>query len=204
MSGHDPMAAAGQSLPQPPAAGPFGGPAQTSTPIGQAAAGYTVPSSITQTPLPQAGALGPSVSRGILCGLGAAVLGGTVWYFVVTLAERQVAYLAIALGLFIGYAVSWGAGKGGPVTAAISALIAAVGVVAAYFYIGRYFFIEVGEAAGYIVDLPLIPSYDEMKAVLRVTFEEQSSQYLYCALCVGAAGFFGFKGIEQSQRFGRR
>lgn len=203
MSDHDPMAAAGQSLPQPPAPGPFGGPAPTSTPIGQPV-GYALPSSVTQTPVPQSGVLGPSVSRGILCGLGAALVGGAVWYAIVTATDRQIYYLAIILGLFIGYAVSWGAGKGGPVTAGISLVIAAVGVIGTYYYIDRHFLIQGGQDAGYIVEIPLIPSYQELKDILRIGFEAEGTQYVFCALCIGAAGFFGFKGIEQSQRFGRR
>lgn len=54
------------------------------------------------------------------------------------------------------------------------------------------------------IDIPLLPSYQWLKDVLRAGFEAEGSQYAFCALCIGAAGFFGFKGIEQSRRFGPR
>jgi hypothetical protein len=213
MSDQNPMASSGQSLPQPPPPGGFGGqppyqPPFQSTPIGQPVGqppvGYGPRNTITETAVPQAGVLGPSVSRGILCGLGAALVGGAVWYLIVTVTDSQIYYLAIILGLFIGYAVSWGTGKGGPVTALISAAIGAIAVVAAYYYIDRHFMIEGLESAGYIAEIPLIPSYQDLKDVLRLGFEAEGSQYAFCALCIGAAGFFGFKGVQQSQRFGSR
>ena len=52
--------------------------------------------------------------------------------------------------------------------------------------------------------LSLVPTYTDLKDVLKLGFEAEGSQYLYSALCVGAAAIFGFKGVQQSQRFGRR
>lgn len=183
MSDHQP--ADQFSLPQPPPPPPTG---------------FTVRTPVAETPVAQQGALGPSPSRGILCGLAAALSGGAVWYGVVVATDRQIAYLAIVLGVFIGAAVSWGSGKAGISVAAISAVIAAASVIASYYYIDRHALIEGGKSFGFDIEIPLLPSFEDLKEVLRIGFEAEGSQYLYSLLCVAAAGFFGFKGLEGSRR----
>ncbi|MGB8858347.1 MAG: hypothetical protein WCC60_03780 [Ilumatobacteraceae bacterium] len=196
-------------LPQPPGGAPTPPPPP---PPGHLSPGarHPWPGTAMSTPIPQiaptpapAGAFGPSLFRGILCGLLASVVGGALWYGVVIATDRQIYYLAILLGLFIGYAVTWGAGRGGPGQAVVSIAIAGIGVIGAYYFIDRHLIIVGGESLGYIYDIPLAPTYDQLKAVLRVGFETEKMQYLFCALCVGAAGVFGFKGVQQSRRFSR-
>ena len=149
--------------------------------------------------------LRPSVSRGLLFGLVAAAVGGAIWFGFVVATDRQSFYIAVILGLAIGYATSAGLGKGGVVTAAISAVIAGIGVILAYYYIDRHFIIKaIEDQGGRARPLSLIPTYTDLKDVLRVGFEADGMQYLFSLLCIGGAGFFGFKGVQQSQRFGGR
>ena len=186
-------------LPQPPAPPP---PPETSR-HRPAPVGYT-----PSTPLPIAvgeptpgGAFAPSIFRAILCGIAGAIVGAAVWYALVVFTERQFVYAAIGLGLAIGYSVSWGAAKGGAATAVISAIIAGFAVVGAYYYITRHLIIAGGEELGIAYDIPLLPTFDELKIILRIGFEEDGSQYLYSGLCVAAAAFFGFKGITSSRGY---
>jgi len=47
---------------------------------------------------------------------------------------------------------------------------------------------------------PAGSTFDELKIVLRVDYEADSSHYVFSGLCVAAAAFFGFKGIHTSRR----
>ncbi len=149
-------------------------------------------------PTAQTGLLEPSIFRSLLCGIGGAVAGAVAWYALVVVTDRQFVYMAVGLGLAIGYSVSWGAAKGGAVQAVLSAIIAALAVVGAYYYINRHLIIASGEALGISYDIPLIPTFDELKIVLRVGYEADGSQYVFSGLCVAAAAFLGFKGIRTS------
>lgn len=135
---------------------------------------------------------------GVLLGLLAAAVGGAVWYGVVVLAERQITYLAIALGVLIGLAVTWGSGRRGASTMVASAVIALLAVITSYYFITRYFIIDGGKEVGVEFDIPIIPSFQVFKEVLRLGFEAASSQYLYCAMCIGSAAYMGFKGPPQN------
>lgn len=127
--------------------------------------------------------------------------GGAFWYVLVAFTERQFVFVTIALGMAVGYAVTWGAARGGVVQAIISAAIAAVAVLGAYYFINRHLIIAGGEELGVAYDIPLIPTLQEFRIVLRVGFEADSRQYFYCGLCIAAAAFLGFKGIRTSRRF---
>ena len=137
-----------------------------------------------------------------MSGFLAALLGGALWYAVVVVFDRQYFYVAILLGLAIGYAVSWGAGTGGVPTALVSAGIGVVASVGSYYYIDRHLISEAAKTLGGSLEYPVIPGIGDLREVLRIGFEADSGQYLFCFLCVAAAGFFGYKGIQQSRRFG--
>ncbi len=49
---------------------------------------------------------------GVIYGFIAAAVSGLVWYLVVTATNRQVVYLALAMGGIVGKAVSFGSGRG--------------------------------------------------------------------------------------------
>lgn len=189
-----------QQVPPPPPGAPYqtpGAPYQAgpmNTPIPMAA--------MSNGPQPST-ALGASVVRGILAGLGAGFLAGLVWFGIVIALDRQIYYLAVVLGLAIGYAVSWGAGRGGPVVALIAGAIGLLSVVLSYYYVDRYFIIEGLEAEGYTSTLGLWPRFDQVRDVLRLSFEVEPMQYLFCALCTGGAAWFGYRGLENSPRFKR-
>ncbi len=191
MSEHD-YPPAGLPQPPPPGVGPRASgqrpppppPVWASTPI--PAQGSTQPA--------QTGVFAPSFFRAVLCGIGGAVVGAAIWYALVVLTDRQFVYVSIGLGFAIGFSVSWGAGKGGPTWAVMSALIAVLAVAGAYYYINRHLIIAEGEQLGAAYDIPLIPTFEELKIVLRVGYEADGSQYFFSGLCVAAAAFFGFKG----------
>jgi hypothetical protein len=154
----------------------------------------------TEPPAP-AGVFGPSVFRAILCGIAGAFVGAAVWYGLVVFTDRQFVYVAIGLGLAIGYSTSWGAAKGGVVPAIISALIGALAVIGAYYFINRHLIIASGEELGISYDVPLIPTYDELKIVLRIGYEADGSQYVFSGLSIAAAAFFGYKGVHTSRGY---
>ncbi len=142
------------------------------------------------------------MSRGILSGFLAALLGGALWYAVVVVVDRQYFLLAILLGMAIGYAVSWGAGTGGVPAALVSAGIGVLAAIGSYYYIDRHLISEAAKTLDGTLDYPAIPGVDDLREVLRIGFEADGGQYLFSFLCVAAAGFFGYKGIQQSRRFG--
>ena len=127
--------------------------------------------------------------------------GSAFWYALLAFTERQFVFVTVALGLAVGYAVTWGAARGGVKQAIISAAIAAVAVFGAYYFINRHLIIAGGEELGVAYDIPLIPTFEEFRIVLRVGFEADSRQYLYCGLCIAAAAFVGSKGIHTSRRY---
>lgn len=137
----------------------------------------------------------------MLCGIGGAVVGAAIWYTLVVFTDRQFGYVAAGLGLAVGYSVSWGAAKGGSVQAVLSAIIAALAVVGAYYYINRHLVIAEGEGLGISYAIPLTPTFEELKIVLRVGYEADGRQYFFSGLCVAAAAFFGFKGIHTSRGY---
>jgi hypothetical protein len=148
--------------------------------------------------------LGPSLGRGVLAGLGTGALAGLVWFAIVAFSNTQFYYLAILMGLAIGYMVSWGAGRGGAAVGLVAAVIGLVTVVLSYFYIDRLFIVRALEDQGYVPIVSLWPKYDTVHDVLKISFENEPSQYLLCAICIGAAGIFGYRGLESSRRFNRR
>ncbi len=153
-------------------------------------------------PLPsRAGAFAPSFFRAVLCGIGGAVGGAAAWYALVVFTDRQFVFGAIGLGFAVGYLVSWGAAKGGVTSALLSAIIAALGVVGAYYYINRHLLIAEGERLGSSYEIPLIPTFEELRIVLRVGYEADDRQYVFSGICVAAAAFFGFKGIRASRGY---
>lgn len=147
------------------------------------------------------GVFAPSHFRGVLCGIAGAFAGAALWYALVVLTDRQFVYVAVGLGLAVGYSVSWGAAKRGAVTAIISAIIGALAVLGAYYYINRHLIIASGEALDISYDIPMIPTFDELKIVLRIGYEADGSQYAFTGLCVAAAAWFGFKGIHTSRAY---
>ena len=127
--------------------------------------------------------------------------GAAVWYALVAFSDRQFVFGAVGLGFVVGYSVSWGAARGGVVQAALSAVIASVAIVGAYYYINRHLLIAGGEELGSSYDIPLIPTFEELRIVLRVGYEADDRQYVYSALCIAVAAFFGFKGVRTARTF---
>ncbi len=125
----------------------------------------------------------------MLCGLGAAVVGGLAWYLVVVGSKRQIAVGALLVGAFIGFAVARGARRGGPIAALIAAVIAAVAAVVSYFYIDRYFLVRAFQSAQGTASIDLLPDWSTFTEVLRLGFDAEGSQYLFSLLAVVGAAF---------------
>lgn len=144
--------------------------------------------------------LRPSLGKGALFGLLAAMAGGVVWFLLVVGTKRHILYGAIALGLLIGWAVVKGSQRSGPTPALIAALIAAATVIVSYYYIDRALFIRDAASVDGALDLPLFPTWTEFKAVLKAGFEAEGSQYLFSIVAVAAAAFLGFSGGSRRVR----
>jgi hypothetical protein len=141
---------------------------------------------------PRSGAFGPSPLRGLLCAIAAALVGGAAWYWIVVATDRQVSFMAVLLGLCIGHALTWGAGRGGLAPAAAAVVIATAAVIGTYYYIDRHLIIVGGEALGLSYSIPLIPTPRELATVVRLGFRVEGLQRVFAVLCLGAAGYFGF------------
>lgn len=144
--------------------------------------------------------LQPSLAKGALYGVAAAVVGGLVWYLLVAGTKRQFVYGAAALGLLIGWAVVKGAQREGLPTALIATAIAALTVIVTYFYIDRYLIIKELEEAGQLIDISLFPSWTEFTDVLSAGFKAEKSQYLFGIISVLAAAILGFTGGQQKRQ----
>lgn len=144
------------------------------------------------TAIPQHAPVYPSQTNlglGLLFGLVAAIVGGAIWYGIVVASDRQFIYLAIGYGVLIGAAVVKGAKRANPATAVVAAVIAAIGIVMSYYFITRHLIIDQLDAQG----VPLFGSFEQVKTIVKLGYEEQASQYLYSIVSVVVAGFVGFK-----------
>lgn len=175
-------------VPMPPTVDPAAG--ATDSPPFPAAPSSTGPAAI-----PAATSTRPDLGRGIVYGLGAAILGAIAWYAITVLSDRQFVYLAVAFGLLVGYAVVKGAGRADISTAVVAVVIAALGILSAYYFIDRHFLIEALNSTGDLYeDVPLFGSFEQVKEILRTGFEVEKSQFVFSLIAIGAAGFMGAKG----------
>ncbi len=127
---------------------------------------------------------------GVIYGLIAAVVSGVVWYLVVTTTDRQVVYLAIAMGAAVGKAVSFGSGRSRVINALFAVVIATVGMFAAYYFIDRHFLIEEIGSAGRV---PLWHSFGFARELVSAGFDANPTGRLFTLIAAVLAGIFGYK-----------
>jgi hypothetical protein len=83
------------------------------------------------------------------------------WYGVVATIHRQFFYLALAVGFLVGAAVCWGAGRrANATTYAMAIVLALVSIVAATYFIDRYFLIRFLHQNGVQGHLKLWDNFD--------------------------------------------
>jgi hypothetical protein len=134
---------------------------------------------------------------GIIYGLVVAAVSGGIWYLVVTVTKYQVVYLAVAMGVLVGKAVSFGSGKSRVLNAFFSVVIALVGMFTSYYFIDRH--ILVGEL-GSDGRVPLWDSFRFARALVSAGFDADPSGKLFTLIAAGLAGFVGYK--ETSAKLG--
>lgn len=131
---------------------------------------------------------------GIVFGLGAAMVCGAVWYFVVTLTDRQFVYLAIIMGVVVGKAVAYGSGRSKVVNGILGAVIALVGMIGSYYFIDRHILVE---QLGSQASVPLWDSFSFAKELIKAGFQAEKSQYLFTIAAVALAGFSAFNSTKR-------
>ncbi|MEY2522938.1 MAG: hypothetical protein QOJ66_1503 [Ilumatobacteraceae bacterium] len=127
---------------------------------------------------------------GIIYGLVVAAVSGGIWYLVVTATKYQVVYLAVAMGVLVGKAVSYGSGRSRVLNACFSVVIALVGMFASYYFIDRHVLIrELGSDAR----VPLWDSFRFARALISAGFDANPSGKLFTLIAAVLAGFVGYK-----------
>jgi hypothetical protein len=127
---------------------------------------------------------------GIIYGLVVAAVSGVIWYLVVTVTKYQVVYLAVAMGVLVGKAVSYGSGRSRVLNACFAVAIAVVGMFASYYFIDRHVLVrELGSA----VRVPLWDSFGFARALISAGFDANPSGKLFTLIAAVLAGFVGYK-----------
>jgi hypothetical protein len=127
---------------------------------------------------------------GIIYGLVVAAVSGGIWYLVVTATKYQLVYLAVAMGVLVGKAVSYGSGRSRVLNACFSVVIALVGMFASYYFIDRHVLVrELGSDAR----VPLWDSFRFARALISAGFDANPSGKLFTLIAAVLAGFVGYK-----------
>ena len=127
---------------------------------------------------------------GIIYGLVVAAVSGGIWYLVVTATKYQLVYLAVAMGVLVGKAVSYGSGRSRVLNACFSVVIALVGMFASYYFIDRH--VLIGEL-GSDGRVPLWHSFRFARALISAGFDANPSGKLFTLIAAVLAGFVGYK-----------
>jgi hypothetical protein len=127
---------------------------------------------------------------GIIYGLVVAAVSGGIWYLVVTATKYQVVYLAVAMGVLVGKAVSYGSGRSRVLNACFSVVIALVGMFASYYFIDRHVLVR---ALGSDARVPLWDSFRFARALISAGFDANPSGKLFTLIAAVLAGFVGYK-----------
>ncbi len=130
----------------------------------------------------------------VLLGALGAVVGVLVWYLVQYGTKSQMLYLVVGLGAGVGFAVAYGARRGGVVVGAIAVGISALAILVGLYYVDRSTFIRDRAQAGLRLTVPMWPSWDWFWYVIRAGFRQTFSQYIYFVIGLVAAGWYGFRG----------
>jgi hypothetical protein len=142
------------------------------------------------------------LATGALVGFGVAVVVGAGWFLATVGTKSQLIYLAVPLGMAVGYSVNAGSKRGGVGPALVASGLTVVGCAGSFFFISRSSLVRRGyiRLTGNDPDIPLRPSTVLVRDVLRVSLHSNVSAYLYLVVAVVAAAYFGFRGLETSKR----
>ncbi len=147
----------------------------------------------------------PTVQRaviGALYGVVAALVAGFGWFLASVGTKSQLVYLAVAIGVAVGYFVNVGARRGSAITSVVAVLITFVGCTSGFYFVSRSSLIRRGYVSlvGGDPRIPLRPSYRLARDVLRVNLRSNVAPYLYLALALAAAAYFGLRGLDATKR----
>jgi hypothetical protein len=109
----------------------------------------------------------PNLILGAVVGLLAALVGAGIWAAVTALTAYQVGFMAVGVGLLVGFAVRF-AGKGHePIFGVVGAVLAVLGCVVGNYLMGAWFFAaNTGMPYGQV----LTPNFSFVVEVMRATF----------------------------------
>ncbi len=142
-------------------------------------------------PAPQTGPLALGVVRapaatrlaeGLLVGLAAAVVAGTLWWAVVAATERVFVYGAVLVGVIVGHGVLIGARRSGVGPAALAAGSTLVALAVAEYFVQRS--ITIADTG---ISLPLWQGFDLAVEVVRTSLGDNPIAALFWLVAAGAA-----------------
>ena len=126
-----------------------------------------------------------SIGKAIIFGILAAVAGALIWAAITVITGSQIGYVAIGLGILVGFAVKFG-GKGlTPVYGVIGALLAVVSCILGNYFSGVGFVASEGDLS-YTETMKLLPIFSTIPLMLQ---ELDPMDFLF----FGLAGYFGYK-----------
>ena len=131
---------------------------------------------------------------GLIYGVIAAAVIGTLWYLVVTATNQQVVYLALAMGGVVGKAVAFGSGRSRVVNATFAVVIATVGMFAAYYFIDRHVLVKELGSNGRV---PLWDSFMFARTLVSAGFDANPSGRVFTLVAAIFAGIVGYKETER-------
>jgi hypothetical protein len=151
---------------------------------------------------PVVAVVSPRPLLGALYGLLAAAIAAAGWFLASIGTKSQLVYLAVALGIAVGYFVNVGARRGSVATSVIAVVITLVGCTAGFYLVSRSSLIRRGyvRLIGGDQRIPARPSYRLVRDVLRVNLRSNVAPYIYLALALVAAAYFGRRGLDATKR----
>ena len=150
----------------------------------------------------RAAPVAPRPVVGAVYGLLAAAIAAAGWFLASIGTKSQLAYLAVALGIAVGYFVNIGARRASASTSAIAVAITLVGCTAGFYFVSRSSLIRRGyvRLVGGDPRIPVRPSYRLVRDVLRVNLRSNVAPYAYLAVALLAAGYLGRRGVDATKR----
>lgn len=150
--------------------------------------GGTSPVPAWSADTPAAPARRPRLAPAIAAGIVAAIVAAVAWYFIVSLSNVQIGFLAIGVGLIIGFAMRWAAGGVGGMNLQIGAVVlTALSMFVAEFLIARKFIGEYFVSQGDTQPLALLIAPADMFAVVSGVVREDPVTLLFWAIALSAA-----------------
>ncbi|MFT3853565.1 MAG: hypothetical protein QM733_12625 [Ilumatobacteraceae bacterium] len=137
----------------------------------------------------------------VVYGLLAAIVAVVAWWLASLGTKSELVYLAVAVGVAVGYFANIGARRGSATIAAIAVVLTFIGATAGYYLVSRASLIR----RGYVrlpgeQPIPAMPSYTLVRDVLRVNLRGNVAPYLYFVVALVVAGLLGWRGLDPGGR----